>query len=1127
MLAGPAEADAKTFTVDQTAGTVDGECESGSCTLLDAIHAANINANAPTVDEVVFDNAVFPSGGGPYVISPTTPLTINEPLLVDGFDGGNCTGSKREIEIDGSAEEVEGGGGIVVQEGGAGSTICGLAVYKFLNGLILNGGSNTVKASNVGTDSAGTANYGNQLDGIRIQSGTSNLIGGTSPGNGNIISGNDTTLNTSQGVEVSGAGTAATIQGNLIGLDSAGASLPNFEGIRISGGATGIQVGGDDAAARNVISGNTDKGIFLSGGDNAVQGNYIGLAEDGATPRPNGSGALDDAGILVAGGTGDTIGGTTSGERNVISGNSGDGIQVAAGGSPTIQGNYVGTDAAGAADVGNSRDGVRLAHAVDALIGGDVAAGQGNVISGNDQAGVRIRGAGANASTGNRVEGNYIGVDGAGTTAIANTVAGVSLENGTGTGGVTGNTIGGDAAGEGNVISGNGAGVSVSGDQTAGNAIEGNVIGLTAAGATGVGNANGVSVFAEATNTTIGGLDSTADATTPGARNVISGNTGNGVAIGGSGTTGNLVQGNFVGTTPTGNAAAANFVDGVRIVETATQNTVGGGADGARNVISANGDDGIEIHGNETSENAVAGNFIGAAADGATGLPNEIGVSIDDSASGNTIGGADETADAATAGLRNLISGNATYGVEISGAGANSLLGNFVGLDAAGTSALANGFDGVYLTGLATGNDVGGPAAGEGNVISGNASDGVELFGPGVDGNRVRGNRIGTDAAGATAVANGAAGVNISTGPQDNVVGGPGAGEGNLISGNTADGVLVSGAASFGNAISGNSIDLNGGLGINLELGGNHNQFSPVLTGASTNSTDTDVIGTLSSKPNSTFRLEFFSSPECDPPPLPLGEGATFLGSTEVATDGAGKASFTANVAPVDVDEVVTATATGTQSGVNEGDTSEFSLCRAVSTKPEDKDKDGAPDATDNCPSDPNPGQQDSDGDGVGDSCDPTPQPPPPAPSPGADGTAAAAAPPFLAPPPPVALRAKLRSRRQRLARRRGLRVRVGCPTVACAVVVKGSVWVPRAALAGRRRGRKVGLRRARARIAAGSRRTLRLRYRGKSYRVLRRALRRKRRLRVTLRLVARDGAGRSVRVKRRIALLAPRSARR
>jgi hypothetical protein len=640
MLAAPAEAGADTFTVDQTAGTVDGECTSGGCTILDAVQAANANENAPAVDEVVFDNTVFEAGGGPYVIAPDFQPTINEPLLLNGFDEGNCAGEKREIEIDGS--EHGGAGGIVVQAGGAGSTICGFAVYKSLNGFFLDGGSNTVKASNVGTDSAGTANYGNTFDGIHIASGTGNLIGGTGSGDGNIISGNDTSAE-AQGIEVTGAGTAATIQGNVIGLDSAGASLPNYEGIRISGGATGIQLGGDVAAARNVISGNTDKGVFLSGGGNSVQGNYIGLAEDGATPRPNGSG--EGAGILVAGGTGDTIGGTTSGERNVISGNSGDGIQVAVGGSPTIQGNYIGTDAAGAADAGNSRDGVRLAHAVDALIGGD-SASERNVISGNDEAGVRIIGAGANASTGNRIAGNYIGLDSNGTSAIGNGGAGVRLKNGTGTGGVTGNTIGGDAAGERNVISGNGAGVSVSGDMTDGNAIEGNFIGLDAAGTSPLGNANGVSVFGEAKNTTIGGLDATADATTPGARNVISGNTGNGVAIGGAETTGNLVQGNFIGTTQTGNAAAANSVDGVRIVEAATQNTVGGEADGARNVISANGDDGIEIDGGGTSENTVAGNFIGAGADGATALPNEIGVSIESSASGNTIGGGDETADA-------------------------------------------------------------------------------------------------------------------------------------------------------------------------------------------------------------------------------------------------------------------------------------------------------------------------------------------------------------------------------------------------------------------------------------------------------------------------------------------------
>lgn len=1102
VFASPAGAGAATFTVDQTAGTVDGTCEIGSCTLLDALAEANANENAPTVDEVVFDNAVFPAGGGPYVIAPDFQPTVNEPVLLNGFDEGNCAGGKREIELDGEGSIST--SGVVVQASGAGSTICGLAVYGFLNGFILSGGSNTVKASNIGTDSAGTADYGNTFDGIRIQSGASNVIGGTDAGDGNIVSGNDTTPGTSQGIEVVGAETFATIQGNVIGLDSTGAALPNSEGVRVTAGA---QIGGDTEAERNVISGNARWGILLSGGDGTVQGNYVGLTEDGETPRPNGSGGLGHAGIVVAGGTGDMIGGATAGERNVISGNSGDGIQIAVGGGPTISANYIGTDAAGAEGVGNSGDGVQLSYGVDAVIGG-AAGAERNVISGNGEAGVRISGAGANVSTGNRVEGNFIGMASDGTTAIANGGAGVRLVNGTGTGGVTGNTVGGDAANEGNLISGNeGAGVNVSGDETAGNAIEGNVIGLTSAGATGVGNVNGVSVGLEAKNTTIGGLDTTADATSPGARNVISGNTGNGVTIAGAGATGNLVQGNFIGAALSGNSAAANGVDGVRIVGMATQNTVGGGIDGARNVISANGEDGIEIEGGGTSENTVAGNFVGVGADGTTALPTEIGVRIDSLASGNTIGGADLTADATAAGPRNLLSGNTIAGVRIAGADANKVLGNFIGLDAAGTSALANG-NGVELIAATSDNDIGGSAAGAGNVISGNTGDGVEIFGAEPEGNRVRGNRIGTDAAGATPVANGAAGVEISNGPTENVVGGAAAGEGNLISGNATDGVLVSGVASVGNAISGNSIDLNGGLGISLVSGGNHEQASPILTGASSNSTDADVSGTLASDPNSTFRVELFSSPACNPVPFPLGEGATFLGSVDVATDGAGEASFTANVAPVGAAEVVTATATGTQDGVNEGDTSEFSFCQAVSSKAEDKDQDGVPDATDNCPSDPNPGQQDSDSDGDGDACDPTPLPPPPLST-------------VLLPVSPQAnaLAATLRSRRQRLARARGLWVRVRC-SAACVAVVKGRVWVPGAALTGRRRGRNIRLRWARAAVAAGSREILRLRYRGRSYRVLRRALRRKRRLWATVMLVARDGAGHAVRVRRRIALL-------
>src|SRR6185295_18010727 len=89
-----------------------------------------------------------------------------------------------------------------------------------------------------------------------------------------------------------------------------------------------------------------------------------------------------------------------------------------------------------------------------------------------------------------------------------------------------------------------------------------------------------------ASNNTIGG-------TTTAARNIISGHASQGIAIVNTGTTGNLVQGNFIGTNVNGTAAVSNG-SGVGITN-APGNTIGGAVAGARNVISGNIGDGVGI----------------------------------------------------------------------------------------------------------------------------------------------------------------------------------------------------------------------------------------------------------------------------------------------------------------------------------------------------------------------------------------------------------------------------------------------------------------------------------------------------------------------------------------------------
>src|SRR6185369_14880869 len=127
-----------------------------------------------------------------------------------------------------------------------------------------------------------------------------------------------------------------------------------------------------------------------------------------------------------------------------------------------IQGNIIGLNAAGTAAIPNGT-GVRIIDASNTLIGGTVP-GARNIISGNFRA-VTIDGVG----TGNTVQGNYIGTDITGTSALANSWDGIVI-------GGSNNTVGGTVAGARNLISGNANGIRINGAVATGNLIQGNYI---------------------------------------------------------------------------------------------------------------------------------------------------------------------------------------------------------------------------------------------------------------------------------------------------------------------------------------------------------------------------------------------------------------------------------------------------------------------------------------------------------------------------------------------------------------------------------------------------------------------------------------------------------------------------
>jgi len=355
--------------------------------------------------------------------------------------------------------------------------------------------------------------------------------------------------------------------------------------------------------------------------------------------------------VSVGGSNNNTIGGTTVSKRNLISGNGVHGVRISNFASGNlIQGNFIGTDVTGVAALGNSRNAVEInSHSFNNTVGGTTP-GARNIISGNDVDGVEID----STTFNNFVMGNYIGTDSTGSAAIPNGGDGVLIEDS------RNNLIGGTAAGAGNLISGNGKfGVRIDGTfgtpPPRNNTIQGNIIGLNAAGTAAIPNDSSGVRIEESNSNLIGG-------SVAGARNIISGNGGNGVQIFGGDATGNLVQGNFIGTDVTGTADLGNL-GGIFITSGAQSNTIGGTTAGERNIISGNDVHGVWIGGSGTDNNTVSGNYIGIDVTGSADLGNShSGIEIRDGVKSTTIGGT-------SAGERNVISGNDSVGVVIDDGG--------------------------------------------------------------------------------------------------------------------------------------------------------------------------------------------------------------------------------------------------------------------------------------------------------------------------------------------------------------------------------------------------------------------------------------------------------------------------
>jgi hypothetical protein len=412
----PTRAAGLTFTV-VTTSDVDSNCLFAplvECTLRGAINTAN---SVPGPDTIAF---AIP-GDGPHTITPATPLpTLTDPIDINGYSQPGASentlpvGNNAVLEI--TIDGVNAGAstdGIVLTSAAGGSTVRGLVVQRFHLGVhILDSDNNTVAGNRIGTDASGTIDRGNAGDGVTIENGDGNTIGGAGPSSRNLISGNDT-----RGVYIYADSSENKVLGNYIGTDVSGAAaLGNLNGVLVHSTQRGRNViGGLLAGTRNVIAANERSGVYVfSSSDDVIQGNFIGTDVTGMAALGNGI-----WGVLVSNSTRVLVGGTASGTRNVISGGhygvSLDDIPFSPPGRETlIQGNYIGTDVTGAGGLGNSLGVYVDPHAdVDphGTIGGTIP-GSGNLIAFNRRGGVWLEGAAAVAVLGNSIRENEgLGLD--------------------------------------------------------------------------------------------------------------------------------------------------------------------------------------------------------------------------------------------------------------------------------------------------------------------------------------------------------------------------------------------------------------------------------------------------------------------------------------------------------------------------------------------------------------------------------------------------------------------------------------------------------------------------------------------------------------------------------------------
>lgn len=694
----------------------------GAGSLRTAIFSANTTPAAP--HRIIFN---VPS---PFIISPASAFnTLTNSVLVDASTQPGYTG-RPIVRLSGTAASPAQAGLVLTARGGG---VRGLQIESFPNtGIWILGTSNRVE---------GCYLFSNQHGVVISHGGMQAVIGGSAVSNRNIISGNR-----SDGIFINATNGRNQIMGNYIGTPPTGAGrfavTNNFNGIQLVDSPLN-QIGGTNAAQRNVIAGNSSSGLTISGPGafgNSVAGNYVGLDATGTNVVGN-----EDGGLFILQAPSNTVGGSLA-ARNYFSGNSAgvyvDGSNAVAN---TVANNIVGLTILGGA-AGNTV-GMQIGSANNVV--------RYNVISANAQTGLEIF---SPAARGNQVYGNIIGLDEAGFNTRSNGQYGVYLR-----GGASSNRIGLALAGatNRNVISGNGlSGVAVNGIHTTNNVILNSLIGTDLSGFLPRPNQYRGIWVNDAVGVQVG------DPLLPGWGNLISANVEAGVLINGVGSQEVAIEHNFIGTDIIGTGVVGTLQSSGIKIEAGTGHRVGPGA----NLISGNAGPGVLL--SYVTNIVVSNNFIGCNVSGGGRLPNgNRGVYVFNARNISI--------------LNNVISGNSNVGVFVLGPDSSGIkvAGNHIGVGATGSTVVSNELDGIHILNTPQ-VMIGGTNAADRNVISGNGRHGIRVeSGYGSTGTVVAGNYIGLNASGTTVLPNQGNGVHgeFTHGIQ---VGGPSVAHRNVIAGN-------------------------------------------------------------------------------------------------------------------------------------------------------------------------------------------------------------------------------------------------------------------------------------------------------------------------------------------------------